>query len=73
MGGRPLEALALIAIGYRSLSMSPAAIGPIKSMILSLDLDEAQIYLATLLAADDGAPSLRERLRDYAISRNIPI
>ena len=73
MGGRPLEALALIAIGYRSLSMSPAAIGPIKSMILSLDLDEAQIYLATLLAADDGVPSLRERLRDYAISRNIPI
>jgi phosphotransferase system enzyme I (PtsP) len=73
MGGRPLEALALLAIGYRSLSMSPSAIGPVKSMILSLDLDEAQVYLATLLAADDGAASLREKLRDYALSRGVPL
>ena len=73
MGGRPLEALALIALGYRSLSMSPAAIGPVKSMILNLNLDEAQIYLATLLASDDGAPSVRERLRDFALTREIPV
>ncbi len=38
MGGRPLEALALLAIGYRSLSMSPSSIGPVKAMILGLDL-----------------------------------
>jgi phosphotransferase system enzyme I (PtsP) len=73
MGGRPLEALALIALGYRSLSMSPAAIGPVKSMILNLNLDEAQIYLATLLASDDGAPSVRERLREFALMRDIPV
>jgi len=73
MGGRPLEALALLAIGYRSLSMSPSAIGPVKSMILKVDLDEAQVFLATLLAADDGAPSVREKLREYALSRNIPL
>ena len=73
MGGRPLEALALIALGYRSLSMSPAAIGPVKSMILNLNLDEAQIYLATLLASDDGAPSVRERLREFALTRDIPV
>jgi phosphotransferase system enzyme I (PtsP) len=73
MGGRPLEALALLAVGYRSLSMSPSAIGPVKSMILALDLDEAQVYLASLLAADDGAPSVREKLRDYAIARNVPL
>ena len=73
MGGRPLEALALIALGYRSLSMSPASIGPVKSMILNLNLDEAQIYLATLLASDDGAPSVRERLRDFALTREIPV
>ena len=73
MGGRPLEALALLALGYRSLSMSPSAIGPVKSMILSLDLDEAQVFLASLLATDDGAPSLRDKLRDYALSRDIAL
>jgi phosphotransferase system enzyme I (PtsP) len=73
MGGRPLEALALLAIGYRSLSMSPSSIGPVKSMILSTNLEEAQVFLASLLAEDDGAPSLREKLHDYAVSRGIPL
>jgi phosphotransferase system enzyme I (PtsP) len=73
MGGRPLEALALLALGYRSLSMSPSAIGPVKSMILSLNLDEAQVYLASLLSADDGKPSVRQRLRDYALSRDVAL
>jgi len=73
MGGRPLEALALLALGYRSLSMSPSSIGPVKTMILSTPLDEAQVFLATLLADDDGRPSLREKLREYALSRAIPL
>lgn len=73
MGGRPLEALALIALGYRSLSMSASSIGPVKTMALNLVVDEAQVFLATLLAQDDGAPSLREKLRDYALARNIPL
>jgi phosphotransferase system enzyme I (PtsP) len=73
MGGRPLEALALLAIGYRSLSMSPSSIGPIKAMILATNLDEAQVYVAAMLAEEDGAPSLREKLREFALAREIPI
>jgi len=73
MGGRPLEALALIALGYRSLSMSPSAIGPVKSMILGVDLARAQDFLANLLATNDGAPSIREKLRDFALANDIPI
>ena len=42
IGGRPLEAMALIALGYRDFSMSATAIGPIKAMVLSLDAGEAQ-------------------------------
>ena len=34
IGGRPLEAMALIGLGFRSLSMSPASIGPVKAMLL---------------------------------------
>ena len=73
MGGRPLEALALLAIGYRSLSMAASAIGPVKTMILNLNLEEAQVYLASLLASDDGSASVREQLRDYAIARGVPL
>jgi phosphotransferase system enzyme I (PtsP) len=37
MGGRALEAMALIGIGLTRFSITPAAVGPIKAMIRSLD------------------------------------
>jgi phosphotransferase system enzyme I (PtsP) len=38
MGGRPLEALALLALGIDRLSITPAAIGPVKAMVRSTTL-----------------------------------
>src|SRR5258708_3084670 len=49
LASRPLEALALIAAGFRTLSLSPAAIGPVKAMILELDVGQAAPGLAPLL------------------------
>ncbi|ARO13551.1 phosphoenolpyruvate-protein phosphotransferase [Ketogulonicigenium robustum] len=40
--GRPLEALALAAMGFRSLSMRPASIGPVKNMLRRIDLAAAR-------------------------------
>ncbi len=64
MAGEPLAALALIGIGLRSLSMSPAKVGPVKEMVRSVDLGS----LAPLLADLDELPSrsLRGKLRDFA-------
>lgn len=51
MGGRAVESLALIAMGAKSLSITPAAIGPIKAMVRSTTLgplrDKMQAWLAT--------------------------
>ncbi|MGA2792708.1 MAG: phosphoenolpyruvate--protein phosphotransferase [Roseiarcus sp.] len=63
MGGRPLEAMTLIALGYRGLSMSAAAIGPIKAMVLSLDAAVAAREVEALLAGSGETASLREPLR----------
>src|SRR5690606_23841711 len=38
--GRPVEALAFAGIGLRTLSIRPAAIGPVKDLIRRSDLDE---------------------------------
>jgi phosphotransferase system enzyme I (PtsP) len=73
IGGRPLEALALIAIGYRGLSMSPASIGPVKAMILSLDAGAVTRFVDDLLNLNDGASSLRDKLRSYAETHGIPV
>ena len=50
MGGRPLEAMALLALGIDRLSITPAAVGPIKAMVRSLDRGKAMRFMDGLLA-----------------------
>ncbi|MGN6375882.1 MAG: phosphoenolpyruvate--protein phosphotransferase [Sphingomonas sp.] len=51
MGGRPLEAMALVGLGIERLSITPAAVGPIKAMIRSLDRGALMERMAGLLAS----------------------
>ena len=44
--GRPVEALCFAAIGLRSLSMRPASIGPVKSLLRRSNLDEVRKVIA---------------------------
>jgi phosphotransferase system enzyme I (PtsP) len=71
MAGRPVEALALLAVGVRTLSMSPGAIGPVKAMIRSLDLAEATGFVRSALKQPDRP--LRETLRLFASDHAIEI
>jgi len=71
MAGHPVEALGLLAVGVRSLSMSPGAIGPVKAMLRSLDLARARAMVATGLARSDH--SLRETLRLFAADHDVEI
>jgi phosphotransferase system enzyme I (PtsP) len=49
MGGRTLEAMALIGIGIRRLSITPVGVGPVKAMIRSLDAGACTAALSRLL------------------------
>jgi phosphotransferase system enzyme I (PtsP) len=73
IGGRPLEAMALIALGFRSLSMSPTSIGPVKAMLLGLDAGKVRALIADLLDSSGGIVSLRPALADFAEKHNIPV
>ena len=72
MAGRPLTAMALIGLGFRSISMSPPSIGPVKAMIVELDLAGIEGLMREKLAAAHGAGSLREMLVEYARAASIP-
>lgn len=72
IGGRPLEAMALIGLGYRRLSMSPSAVGPVKAMLLKLDAGAITAEMERLLAAD-GDLSLRKALLRFAEANDIPL
>ena len=71
MAGRPLEAMALIGLGFRSLSMPPAAIGPVKQMVLGLSAERVSELMRSLLDQTDH--SLREQLRQFAINESVAI
>ncbi len=73
IGGRPLEAMTLVALGYRGLSMSAASIGPVKAAILAMHAGEAAAFLDGLIADRSGAASLREKLRAYADAKGVPL
>src|SRR6202453_3149243 len=66
MGGQTLEAMALMAIGYRELSMSAPSIGPVKAMTLSLNIGEAEREVEAMLAKGRENASLREPLQQLA-------
>ncbi|MBB4154795.1 phosphotransferase system enzyme I (PtsP) [Sphingomonas jinjuensis] len=71
MGGRPLEAMALIGIGIDRLSITPAAVGPIKAMVRSLDRAGIAARMATLLAQPPR--DLRTVLRDWAAQAGVEL
>jgi phosphotransferase system enzyme I (PtsP) len=60
MGGRPLEALALLGVGVERLSITPAAIGPVKAMVRALDLAKLRATMPEWLAHPPA--SMRETL-----------
>jgi phosphotransferase system enzyme I (PtsP) len=71
MAGQPLDAMALIGLGYRNLSMAPPAIGPVKTMIRSLDLQRLETYLTDIKGSTAG--SMRGRLRAFARDHNVAL
>ncbi|MCP5432886.1 MAG: phosphoenolpyruvate--protein phosphotransferase [Alphaproteobacteria bacterium] len=71
MAGRTLEAMALVGIGFRAISMPPASIGPVKLMVRSLHASELQALMEELY--DEPEHSLRPRLAAYASEHNIPL
>jgi phosphotransferase system enzyme I (PtsP) len=71
MGGRSLEAMALLGLGIERLSITPAAVGPVKAMVRSLDLTRLSADMAGLLAAPP--PDMRAALTDWASTQGVVI
>jgi phosphotransferase system enzyme I (PtsP) len=61
--GRPVEAVCFAAIGLRSLSMRPASIGPVKSLLRRCNLDEVRAIIEK--ARDQGDMSVRPAVMEY--------
>ena len=71
MGGRPLEAMALIGIGIEQFSITPAAVGPIKAMVRSIDAAAVRAKLEALLAKPPR--NMRKTLGDWARKHGVAL
>lgn len=71
MAASPIDAMALIGVGFRTLSMQPNAVGPVKAMIRSLDVAALSQYMDTLYGLSQH--SLRGNLRAFAKDHGVTV
>jgi phosphotransferase system, enzyme I, PtsP len=73
LASNPIGALALVALGYRSLSVTPSALGAIKAMLLELDTKKAASLLAPLIEKPAKGVKVRERLEAFAAAERLQL
>ncbi|PDS40747.1 phosphoenolpyruvate--protein phosphotransferase [Rhizobium anhuiense] len=73
LASKPISAMALLGIGFRSISMSPASIGPVKAMLLGLDVGALAKVMDEVLDDHHAVMPMREVLARFAESHNIPL
>jgi phosphotransferase system enzyme I (PtsP) len=73
LASQPLGALALTALGYRSLSLTPSAVGPVKAMLLDVDCRKAAAFLCPLIEKPSGHPSIRPQLQKFAADNGLQV
>jgi len=71
MASNPLEAMALIGLGYRNLSVSGASYAKVKKMIMSMKEVDVEDYIKSLLKSPKN--SIRQQLLAYAYDHGIEI
>ena len=71
MSGRPLECMALIGLGAENFSITPAAVGPIKAMVRSLDAAAIRARMEQWLAKPPN--DLRKALSDWARRHKVAV
>ena len=73
LASQPIGALALIAIGYRSLSLSASAVGPVKAMVLDLDAAKATAAIQPMLDSGGGKGTVRQKLEAFASAAGLQL
>jgi phosphotransferase system enzyme I (PtsP) len=73
LASQPVGALALIILGYRTLSLTPSAVGPVKALLLELDCRKGEEMLLPCLAQPVGSVSIRQKLEGFAATEGLQL
>jgi phosphotransferase system enzyme I (PtsP) len=73
LASQPIGALALAALGYRSLSLTPSAVGPVKAMLLDLDCRKTAGFLCPLIEQGSQVTPIRTQLEKFAADHGLQL
>ena len=73
LASQPIGALALAILGYRALSLSPSAIGPVKALLLELDCKKGAAEILPFLDQPVGSVSMRHKLEGFAAAEGLQL
>ena len=71
LGGKPLEAMTLMGLGFRSFSLSSASVGPVKRMIRSVNMGRLEQAVNDVL--DNPSDRLRDQLLGIADAQGVKL
>ena len=73
LASQPIGALALATLGYRSLSLAPSTVGPVKALLLDLDCRKAESAILPFLEQPVGSVSIRHKLEGFAAAEGLQL
>jgi phosphotransferase system enzyme I (PtsP) len=73
LASKPIGALALIGLGFRSMSLTPSALGAVKAMLLDLDARKVEALLRPLVENPPQDGTIRERLEAFAAAEGLQL
>jgi phosphotransferase system enzyme I (PtsP) len=73
LASQPIGALALAILGYRSLSLSPSAVGPVKALLLELNCRKGEEAILPFLTQPVGSVSIRHKLESFAVTEGLQL
>jgi phosphotransferase system enzyme I (PtsP) len=73
LASQPIGALALAILGYRSMSLSPSAVGPVKALLLELNCKKGEETILPLLSQPVGSVSIRSKLEAFAAAEGLQL
>jgi len=73
LASQPIGAMALAILGYRVLSVSPSAVGPVKALLVDLDCRKGEDAILPLLEQPIGSVSIRHKLENFAAAEGLQL
>ncbi len=73
LASKPIGALVLIGLGFRSMSLTPSSLGAVKAMLLDLDAAKAEALIRPMVDNPPADGTIRQKIEAFAASEGLQL